>query len=55
MMFQLLIVGAFVVAFMSWQIDDGNARTKAVGWIALGIGLMGAGVDAAIELGWTPH
>jgi hypothetical protein len=51
-LFQVLIVAAFLVAIFQWESGDGSDRSRAIGWTALGGGIMGAAIDMAIVFGW---
>ena len=51
--FQVLIVAAFLAAIFQWESADRNDRSRAIGWTALGAGLVGAVIDAAIGFGWS--
>ena len=48
-MFQGLIAGALVVALLSLETSDEGAA-RAVGWVAIGAGLIGMGVNIAVRL-----
>jgi hypothetical protein len=49
--FQVLIVAAFLVAIFQWESADRNDRSRTIGWTALGAGIIGAAIDAAIGFG----
>jgi hypothetical protein len=49
--FQVLIVAAFLVAIFQWESAHRNDRSRAIGWTALGVGIIGAAIDAAIGFG----
>jgi hypothetical protein len=49
--FQFLIVAAFVVAIFQRESGDRSYRSCAIGWTALGVGIIGATIDAAIGFG----
>jgi hypothetical protein len=50
--FQVLIVAAFLVAIFQWESGDRSYRSCAIGWTALGAGIIGAAIDIAIGVGW---
>ena len=49
--FQVLMVAALLVAIFQWESRDGSHRSRAIGWTALGAGIIGAAIDIAIGFG----